>query len=82
MSGLDELRQLLGAAHTHVDDAHAHAARARELLEQARETLITAQAVAQPWLPSQLPRAVDELDEHTARMTGVRELLNAYQARL
>lgn len=82
MSGVDELHELLAQVHTHVDDARAHAARARELLEQTRDTMVTAQAVAQPWMPAQLPRALDDLDSHTARMTSVRELLETYRARL
>lgn len=82
MSNIDDLRALLGSVHTHVEDAGAHAARARALLEEARAALVDAQAVPRPWLPSQLPQALDELSTQAGRLGDVRELLDSYQARL
>jgi hypothetical protein len=82
MSGLEQLHQLLAAVTAAVADARAHTDQATRLLEQARQAMVDAQAQAQPWLPPQLPQALDQLESHTGKLAGVDGLLERYGARL
>ncbi|PRX44670.1 hypothetical protein B0I33_111183 [Prauserella shujinwangii] len=79
---LDALRQLLTAVHSGVADARAHTDRAKSLLEESRRALVDSQAQAQPWLPPQLAQALDQIDGHHGRLTGIGDLLERYQSRL
>jgi hypothetical protein len=80
--GLAELHQSLADARAGIADAHACTARAKLLLEQARQAIADGQAQAQPWLPPQLAQAVDALEIQLARFSTADDLLNGYQARL
>lgn len=79
---LDQLHQLLATVHGRLTDARAHTERARELLEESRRALVDAQAQAQPWLPSQLALALDQVDTYGDRLISADDLLNRYEARL
>ncbi|PXY31285.1 hypothetical protein [Prauserella muralis] len=79
---LDQLRQSLNEVHSGLSDARAHTDRAKELLEEYRRVIVASQAQAQPWLPSQLPQALEQLDGQRDRLTGIGDLLEHYQARL
>lgn len=85
---LHELRTSLRAVRSDLTDTAAHAAHAKELLEQYRRALHDVQGAAragasgEPWLPPPLARAFDQLDEHIARLENVETALDQYEARL
>ncbi|SFP69236.1 hypothetical protein SAMN05421810_103118 [Amycolatopsis arida] len=79
---LEQLHQLLATVRGGLDDARAHASRARGLLEESRRAIVEVQAQAQPWLPPQLAQAFDQLDVNTGKLAGADDLLNRYEARL
>ncbi|MBK1785008.1 hypothetical protein [Prauserella cavernicola] len=78
----DQLRQSLAQVHSGLTDARVHTDRAKELLEEYRRALADVQTQAQPWLPPQLPRAFEQLDNDSGRLAGADDLLNHYEARL
>ncbi|HVW40217.1 MAG TPA: hypothetical protein VHC18_02600 [Amycolatopsis sp.] len=53
-----------------------------ELLDEARETIVTAHEQAQPWLPPELAIATDRLRQDTDRLRAADDLVSGYQARL
>ncbi|ASR38471.1 hypothetical protein BAY61_29610 [Prauserella marina] len=79
---LDQLRQSLSEVNAGLASARAHADRAKELLEECRRIMVDAQTQAQPWLPTQLPAALDQVESQRARLAGIGDLLDNYQARL
>lgn len=79
---LDQLRHLLATVRTGVADALGHLEHARALLEESRRVIVDAQAHAQPWVPAQLPLALSQLETQHGTLTGVDDLLVAYQSRL
>ncbi|MFF5991017.1 hypothetical protein [Prauserella flavalba] len=78
----DQLRQSLAEVHSGLSDARAHTDRAKDLLEEYRRVMVDAQVQAQPWLPPQLGRALEQLETDTGRLAGAGELLSNYEARL
>ncbi|EHK85860.1 hypothetical protein SZMC14600_15882 [Saccharomonospora azurea SZMC 14600] len=44
--------------------------------------VVEVQAQAQPWLPAELARAVEQIDANHARLDTVRGLLAEYESRL
>ncbi|WP_024875514.1 hypothetical protein [Saccharomonospora piscinae] len=79
---LEQLRHLLSGVLDAVADTGAHNAEALRLLDDYRRVVVDAQAQAQPWLPAELGRAVEQLDANQARLDTVRDLLTSYQSRL
>ncbi|OLT45379.1 hypothetical protein BJF85_19220 [Saccharomonospora sp. CUA-673] len=84
---LAELHASLNLVRSSLTDAAAEAARAKELLEEYRRALLdvqsgTAATSGDPWLPAQLPRAFDQIDEHKTQLGGVEQALDQYEARL
>ncbi|CAM3075575.1 hypothetical protein SAXI111661_16935 [Saccharomonospora xinjiangensis] len=79
---LEELRHLLAGTLGAVAEARAHSATAKELLDDYRRVAVEAQAQAQPWLPSELARAVEQIEANHARLDTVRALLTDYESRL
>jgi hypothetical protein len=82
MPGLAELHQALAGVLAGLADARQHTGRARELLEESRRAIAEAQAQAVPWLPPQLGRATEQLDQQDVRLATVSELITGYLARL
>jgi hypothetical protein len=82
VSGIAEIHHSIAGARAGIADAHACTARAKALLEQARQAIADGQAQAQPWLPPQLAQVVDALETQLARFSAADDLLNGYQARL
>ncbi|MGH3520967.1 MAG: hypothetical protein ACRDQ7_27045 [Haloechinothrix sp.] len=79
---LEALRQLLASVNSRIADARAHCALAKSLLEESRRAIVEPQGKAEPWLPTHLVHALEQIDNQTGRLAGVSELLNRYQARL
>ena len=79
---LAELHQLLTAVLTGLADGRAHAERATNLLGEARQALVDAQAKADPWLPPQYAQADEGLDQLLVRLTTADDLVSGYQSRL
>ncbi|MEU6645132.1 hypothetical protein ABZ863_21575 [Saccharomonospora sp. NPDC046836] len=78
----DQLRQSLAAVHSGLTDARAHTERARELLEEYQRVIVDAQVQAEPWLPPQLARALEQLESQLTCLAGAGGLLTTYEARL
>lgn len=78
----EELRGSLTETLGAVADARAYVDRAQELLAESQRIVVDAQAQARPWLPTQLARALEQLDTQRARLHEVNELIDRYQARL
>ncbi|WP_246271847.1 hypothetical protein [Amycolatopsis acididurans] len=53
-----------------------------ELLDEARETIVTAHEAAQSWLPPELAIATERLRQDTDRLRAADDLVSGYQARL
>ncbi|MBB2933521.1 hypothetical protein FHX82_000541 [Amycolatopsis bartoniae] len=53
-----------------------------ELLDEARETIVTAFEQAEPWLPPQLALAEERLRQDAGRLAAADDLVSGYQARL
>ena len=82
MYSLSELHAQLGAFRAKLAEATGHTNRAVELLDEARETIITAHDQAQPWLPPELAIATDRLRQDCDQLLAADDLVSAYQARL
>lgn len=82
MYSLPELQAQLGAFRAKLAEATEHTNRAVELLDEARETIVTAYAQAEPWLPPELEGATEGLREDAGRLNAAGELIEGYQARL
>ncbi|EHY89348.1 hypothetical protein ACWGRK_04420 [Saccharomonospora azurea] len=79
---LEQVRHLLAGALNSVADAHARSTHAKDLLDDYRRVVVEVQAQAQPWLPAELARAVEQIDANHARLDTVRGLLAEYESRL
>ena len=82
MYSLSELQAQLGAFRAKLAEATEHTNRALELLDEARETIVTAHAQAEPWLPPEFAVATERLREDADRLAAAGELITGYQARL
>ncbi|WP_329068908.1 hypothetical protein [Amycolatopsis sp. NBC_01480] len=82
MSGLAEIHQLLTAVQAGLTDGRAYAERAKNLLGDARQALVDAQAKADPWLPRQLAMADEGIDHLLTRLAAADDLVSGYQSRL
>ncbi|WP_197321825.1 hypothetical protein [Saccharomonospora sp. NB11] len=79
---LEQVRHLLAGTLDSLVDAHAHSTKARQLLDDYRRVVVEVQAKAEPWLPVELDRAVEQIDANHARLDTVRGLLTEYESRL
>jgi hypothetical protein len=82
MYSLSELHAQLSAFRAKLAEATEHTNRAVELLDEARETMVSAFDQAEPWLPPQLAVAEDRLRQDADRLRAADELVSGYQARL
>jgi hypothetical protein len=82
MYSLPELHAQLGAFRAKLAEATEHTNRAVELLDEARQTIVTAYAQAEPWLPPELMAAEDRLRNNLDQLAAAGELIEGYQARL
>lgn len=82
MYSLDELHAQLAAFRAKLAEATGHTNRAVELLDEARETIVTAFDQAEPWLPPELAVADERLRQDADRLAAVEQLVSAYQAQL
>jgi hypothetical protein len=82
MYSLSELHAQLSAFRAKLGEATEHTNRAVELLDEARETIVTAFEQAQPWLPPELALAEDRLRQDLDRLVAADDLVSGYQARL
>lgn len=82
MYSLGELHAQLGAFRAKLAEATEHTNRAVELLNEARETIVTAFDQAEPWLPPQLGLAEDRLRQDAGRLAAADDLVSGYQASL
>ncbi|HJQ45645.1 MAG TPA: hypothetical protein VJ870_04865 [Amycolatopsis sp.] len=82
MYSLSELHAQLGAFRAKLAEAIEHTNRAVELLDEARETIVSAHDAAEPWLPPELTVATDRLRQDADRLRAADDLVSGYQARL
>ncbi|HVV11206.1 hypothetical protein [Amycolatopsis sp.] len=82
MYSLSELHAQLSAFRAKLAEATEHTNRAVELLDEARETIVTAFEQAEPWVPPELAVAEDRLRQDVDRLVAADDLVNGYQARL
>lgn len=82
MFSLSELQEQLNAFRAKLAEALEHTNRAVELLDEARETIVSAFDQAKPWLPPELAAAHDRLRQDVDRLAAVDHLVSAYQAQL
>jgi hypothetical protein len=82
MYSLSELHAQLIASRAKLAEATEHINRAVELLDEARETIVSAFNQARPWLPPELAVAEDRLRKDADRLRAADDLVNGYQARL
>jgi hypothetical protein len=82
MFSLDELHGQLGAFREKLAEASQHTNRAVELLNEARETIVTAFEQAEPWVPPELSRAEEGVRQEADRIAAVDDLVTRYQAGL
>jgi uncharacterized phage infection (PIP) family protein YhgE len=82
MAGLEELHQSLTAAQAGIANGQASLGQAKELFEEAQRVIRQAQGQAEPWLPSQLAQAIQQIDEQVGKLANASELLTGYQSRL
>ncbi|MTD58431.1 hypothetical protein [Amycolatopsis pithecellobii] len=82
MYSLGELHAQLAAFREKLAEATGHTNRALELLDEARETIVTAFEQAEPWLPPQLAAAEERLRHDAERLAAADQLVTAYQASL
>ncbi|HKS44601.1 MAG TPA: hypothetical protein VJT49_05705 [Amycolatopsis sp.] len=82
MYSLAELQAQLGAFRAKLAEATEHTNHAVELLDEARETIVTAYEQAEPWLPTELAQAYDRLREDADHLAAAGELIDGYLARL
>ena len=82
MYSLSQLYAQLGAFRAKLAEATEHTNRVVELLDEARETIVTAHEQAQPWLPPELAIATDRLRQDSDRLRAADDLVSGYQARL
>jgi hypothetical protein len=82
MYSLSELHAQLIALRAKLAEATEHTNRAVELLNEARETIVSAFDQAHPWVPPELAVAEDRLRQDTDRLRAADGLVSGYQARL
>lgn len=82
MYSLGELHAQLGAFRAKLAEATGHTNLALELLDEARETIVTAFEQAEPWLPPELAQAQERLQADADRLAAADELVSHYQASL
>ncbi len=82
MYSLGELHAQLAAFRAKLAEATGHTNRAVELLDEARETIVTAFEQAEPWLPPELALAADRLRQDADRLAAADQLVSGYQASL
>jgi hypothetical protein len=82
MYSLGELQAQLNAFRAKLAEATEHTNRAVELLDEARETIVTAFEQAEPWVPPQLALAEDRLRQDAGRLAAADDLVSGYQASL